>query len=164
MTDVVQADLQGNILCGYGRDYRHGLFLFLRVEDPARVRAWLSERVSQVTSALPWSKPPAHTLNVAFSFAGLRALGVPEQVLDRFPEAFREGMAARWVALGDTGPSHPYCWMPGLRRLDLVVTVNARESSVRGARRAELEAEAAEAGLEQVERHEQQRPLEQPLG
>jgi Dyp-type peroxidase family len=147
VTDVVQTDLQGNILCGYGREYRHGLFLFLRIEDPRRVRTWLDDRLPEVTTALPWGEPPSQTLNVAFSFAGLRALGVPQRVLDRFPEAFRQGMAARWVRLGDTGASHPHCWMPALRRLDLLVTVTARDCAVRTARREQLEAQAAEAGL-----------------
>ena len=147
MTAVAQEDLQGNILCGYGRQYRHGLFLFLRVADPQRARRWLEQTLSEVTTALPWSEPPACTLNVAFSFAGLRALGVPGRVLEALPEEFRQGMAERWLPLGDTGPSHPYCWMPALRGLHLLVTVTAREASVRDARHERLEAEATDAGL-----------------
>ena len=46
-------------------------------------------------------------MNVAFTFAGLRALGLPDDVLASFPEAFREGMAARAEQLGDRGPSAP---------------------------------------------------------
>jgi Dyp-type peroxidase family len=147
MSDVVQSDLQGNILCGYGRNYRHGLFLFLRIEDPGRVREWLADRLSEVTTAVPWSEPPSQTLNMAFSFGGLRALGVPGQVLQEFPEAFRQGMAQRWVRLGDSGPSHPYCWMPALRNLHLLVTVSALECSVRDHRSEQLEAQARDAGL-----------------
>jgi Dyp-type peroxidase family len=147
MSDVVQSDLQGNILCGYGRNYRHGLFLFLRIEDAGRVRKWLADRLSEVTTALPWREPPSQTLNMAFSFAGLRALGVPEHVLDRFPEAFQQGMAERWVRLGDSGPSHPYCWMPALRNLHLLVTVSALGCSARDRRSEQLEAEARDAGL-----------------
>jgi Dyp-type peroxidase family len=147
MTDVAQKDLQGNILCGYGRQYRHGLFLFLRVDDPLQARGWLEDRLPEVTTALPWNEAPSHTLNVAFSFAGLRALGVPGRVLEAFPEEFRQGMAERWLLLGDTGPSHPYCWMPALRGLHVLVTVTAREGSVRDTRRERLEAEAWDAGF-----------------
>ena len=147
MTDVAQADLQGNILCGYGRRYRHGLFLFLRVDDPQGARRWLEDRLCEVNTALPWNEAPSHTLNVAFTFAGLRALGVPESVLEGFPEEFRQGMAERWLRLGDTGPSHPYCWMPALRGLHVLVTVTAREGSVRDTRRERLEADAVDAGL-----------------
>lgn len=147
MTDVAQADLQGNILCGYGRQYRHGLFLFLRAEEPQLARHWVEDKLPEVNTALPWTEPPAQTLNVAFSFAGLRALRVPRRVLEGFPEEFRQGMAERWLRLGDTGPSHPYCWMPALRSLHLLVTVSAREGPVRDRRREQLEAEAVDAGL-----------------
>ena len=147
MSDVAQADLQGNILCGYGRQYRHGLFLFLRVEDSRPARQWLADTLTHVTTALPWNEAPSHTLNVAFSFAGLRALGVPERVLEGFPEAFRQGMAERWLPLGDTGPSHPHCWMPAFRGLHVLVTVSAREASVRNRRRERLEAEAVDFGF-----------------
>ena len=34
-------------------------------------------------------------MNVAFTFAGLQALGLPDDVLASFPAAFRDGMAAR---------------------------------------------------------------------
>ncbi len=147
MTDVAQEDLQGNILCGYGRQYRHGLFLFLRVADPRRACRWVEDRLPEVTTALPWNEPPPDTLNVAFSFAGLRALGVPGRVLERFPEEFLQGMAERWLRLGDTGRSHPDWWMPALRVLHVLVTVNAREASVRDTRRKRLEAEAVDAGF-----------------
>jgi Dyp-type peroxidase family len=147
MTDVVQADLQGNILCGYGRKYPHGLFLFLRVEDGGQARRWLTEHLAEITTALPWSEPPPHTLNVAFSFAGLRQLGVPDGILDAFPEDYRQGMAERWERLGDTGPSHPDSWMPELRGVGLLVTLNARERSARDAMRERLEAQTPQAGL-----------------
>jgi Dyp-type peroxidase family len=147
VTDVVQADLQGNILCGYGRRYPHGLFLLLRVEDRIRALSWLEHQVSQVTSALPWNEPPAATLNVAFSFSGLRALGVPDGVLAEFPEEFRQGMAARFTRLGDTGASHPDRWMAQLRQIDLLVTVSAQDAAVRDARSEALRAEAPAAGL-----------------
>jgi len=144
---VDQADLQGNILCGYGRGYPHGLFLFLRVEQAGRARDWLAERVPEVRSALPWSERPPHTLNFAFSLGGLAALGVSQGILDAFPEDFRQGMAARWERLGDSGPSHPDLWMAELREVHLLVTVSARERSVRDARRELLEGQAREAGL-----------------
>jgi Dyp-type peroxidase family len=148
MSAVDQSNLQGNILCGYGRDYRHGLFLFLRVSDPEAARSWLSDRIAEVTTALPWSEAPEHTLNVAFSFAGMRALGVSERVLEEFPEAFQAGMAARSAMLGDTGESHPGTWPASQRDLDLLVTVNTREADVRHARGRRLENDVREAGLQ----------------
>ena len=53
-------------------------------------------------------------LHVAFTYAGLAALGVPDDMLASFPDEFREGMAARAERLGDRGPSAPENWEPGL--------------------------------------------------
>ena len=58
-------------------------------------------------------------ITVAFTWNGLRALGVPEDALATFPEEFREGMAARADILGDTGTNHPDNWVGGLAGDDL---------------------------------------------
>ena len=47
---------------------------------------------------------------VAISHPGLVALGVPEDSLQSFPEAFRVGMAARAETLRDYGPNDPRNW------------------------------------------------------
>ena len=148
MTDVVQADLQGNILCGYGRKYAHGVFLFFRVDRPHEFRRWVGAHASDITTAVPWTEEPPSTLNVALTFAGLCQLGVPARVLDSFPEDFRQGMEARAGDLGDTGESDPAHWDERLKGLHGVMTVMAHKCSVRDERRAELEAEAVGAGLE----------------
>lgn len=49
---------------------------------------------------------------VALTHQGLRALGVPQESLDSFPLAFREGMAARADLIGDVGESAPAHWEP----------------------------------------------------
>jgi len=48
--------------------------------------------------------------NIAFTYGGLRKLGVCEQTLESFPEPFREGMAHRAAVLGDDGPAAPELW------------------------------------------------------
>ena len=48
----------------------------------------------------------------AISYAGLEALGVPQDSLQSFPEAFRVGMAARARQLGDDGVNDPKNWDP----------------------------------------------------
>jgi Dyp-type peroxidase family len=147
MSPVAQQDVQGNILCGYGRGYRHGLFLFMRVENPDAARGWLRERLAEITTALPWVEPPPATLNVAFTCEGLRELGVPEVVLERFPEDFRQGMKHRAEALGDTGASDPGKWQKELVGSHVLVTVNAIEEPTRNERDGELKAEAEERGF-----------------
>ncbi len=105
------------MLAGYGNKFRHGLYLFVRVDDGALGRRWIDRLLPHVTCAVPWGDDrPEHTLNLAFTCDGLRALGLPEPLLATFPAEFREGMAARCEWLGDTGLSAPSCWDAGLRQ------------------------------------------------
>ena len=48
--------------------------------------------------------------NVAFTYSGLTALKMNGDTLASFPDAFKEGMAARADRLHDTGPSAPEAW------------------------------------------------------
>ena len=51
-------------------------------------------------------------LGIAFTFEGLKALGVPQASLDSFPIEFRQGMAARAETLHDFGVNAPANWEP----------------------------------------------------
>jgi hypothetical protein len=53
-------------------------------------------------------------VTLAFTWNGLKALGVLQASLASFPSEFREGMAARADILGDTGANHPDNWVGGL--------------------------------------------------
>lgn len=106
-------DIQGNVLRGY--THPAAAYLFLRIVDVAAARALMRRMLPQVATAAPWTDgAPATAMNVAFTFAGLQALGLPDAVLASFPEAFRDGMAARAGRLGDRGPSAPAAWEDGL--------------------------------------------------
>lgn len=63
-----------------------------------------------------WDPVP---INIAFTFPGLKALQLSEPTLASFPEAFKQGMAARAERLGDIGPSAPENW-EGVLGLDCV--------------------------------------------
>ena len=83
-----------------------GRYEFLSFQQPAQGRAWLEA----IREKVPSAKAVADTVNlekrwvsVAFTWNGLRTLGVDEASLATFPEEFRQGMAARWQVLGDTG-------------------------------------------------------------
>ena len=58
-------------------------------------------------------------VTVAFTWNGLRALGVDEGSLATFPEEFKQGMVARAEMLGDTGENHPDNWVGGLASSEL---------------------------------------------
>src|SRR5271167_926498 len=99
-----------------------GRYEFLSFDSPAGGRAWLSELIDRVESAGTAQASMDSTkrwVTLAFTWNGLRALGVPEESLATFPDEFREGMAARADILGDTGAAHPDNWVGGLAGDDL---------------------------------------------
>jgi deferrochelatase/peroxidase EfeB len=81
-------------------------------------------------------------VTVAFTWNGLRALGVDEASLATFPEEFRQGMAARAKILGTTGANHPDHWVGSLGSPDLhaIVILFARDVAERERCRHEHEA------------------------
>jgi Dyp-type peroxidase family len=141
------SDIQGDILRAYGNDYCRTTYLFVRLGDAAGGRAWLGGLVGRVTSAAPWTQgKPETTLNVAITYAGVAALGVPDEIRDTFSAEFKQGMAKRAELLGDHGPSSPAHWDDGLGTGDahVLVTINAKTTE-------RLEEELAAFGAE-VER------------
>ncbi len=94
-----------------------GRYEFLTFDTPAGGRAWLSElidRVQSATAARDTMDESDRWITLAFTWNGLRALGVPEESLATFPDEFREGMTSRASILGDTGPNAPEHWVGGL--------------------------------------------------
>jgi Dyp-type peroxidase family len=99
-----------------------GRYEFLSFDNPAGGRAWLSElidRVEPASTAQATMDSTQRWITLAFTWNGLHALGLPEESLASFPDAFREGMAARADILGDTGANHPDNWVGGLASDDL---------------------------------------------
>ena len=99
-----------------------GRYEFLTFDDPAAGRAWLTEMLDTVQSAADAQSTmddDRRWVTLAFTWQGLKALGVEQDLLDTFPDAFREGMAARASILGDTGANHPEQWVGGLAGDDL---------------------------------------------
>src|SRR5271163_3112189 len=99
-----------------------GRYEFLTFSNPAGGRAWLSELIPVVESAAAAQASMDSTkrwVTLAFTWNGLRALGVPEESLTTFPQEFREGMAARAAILGDSGGNQPDNWVGGLAGEDL---------------------------------------------
>jgi Dyp-type peroxidase family len=105
---------------------------FLTFRKPAEGRAWLSGIIDKVGTGRTvgaGASVDSRWVTVAFTWNGLRALGVDEASLDSFPEEFRQGMAARSEVLGDTGANHPNHWVAGLASTDLhgIVILFARD-------------------------------------
>lgn len=99
-----------------------GRYEFLTFDTPAGGCAWLSALLDKVQSAAEVHQTMDASdrwVTLAFTWQGLRALGVPQESLATFPDAFREGMAARASILGDTGAAAPEHWLGGLAGDDL---------------------------------------------
>jgi Dyp-type peroxidase family len=142
-------DIQGNIVRGYGS--RAAAYVFLSVHDAAAAKAWLADLAPQVTTAAV--NPPQRTLNVAVTYPGLRALGLPAASLATFPRAFRDGMASRSALLGDTEQSAPQRWHPPFHDPDdlhLMVLVAGHDAARVDQRVEELQQGFWQAGLREV--------------
>jgi len=87
-----------------------GTHVLLRIDDARDGRELFRRLTPHIDSAAAWWSAKTPWLSVGISFAGLKALGLPEDSLQSFPEAFREGMAARARQLGDTGLNDPKNW------------------------------------------------------
>ena len=120
-----------------------GRYVFLSFADAGSGRAWLREILPIVRSAASVGTTEADRrwVTVAFTWNGLRALGVDEDSLGSFPDAFRQGMAARAEVLGDTGESSPEHWIDGTAGADLhaIAILFARDGSERERCEAEHE-------------------------
>jgi Dyp-type peroxidase family len=99
-----------------------GRYEFLSFRDGAGGRAWLSaikETVHSVASMQASVEKDRRWVTVAFTWNGLRALGLDEVSLATFPDEFKQGMVARAGILGDTGANAPEHWSGGLANPDL---------------------------------------------
>jgi Dyp-type peroxidase family len=99
-----------------------GRYEFLSFRDAGGGRAWLSAIKDTVQSAAAMRATvdkDKRWVTVAFTWNGLRALGVDERSLSTFPEEFQQGMPARAEMLGDIGPNAPENWGGGTASPDL---------------------------------------------
>ena len=131
-----------------------GRYEFLSFQQPAQGRAWLKairEKVPSAKAVTGRIELEKRWVSVAFTWNGLRALGVDEKSLATFPDEFRQGMADRWQVLGDTGTNHPDNWIGGLAgpRLHAIAILFARDAAERD--RSVREHKALLAGLPGVE-------------
>src|SRR5438874_8204075 len=94
-----------------------GRYEFLSFRNATGGQTWLSairEKVQSAAEVRASVEQEKRWVTVAFTWNGLRALGVDEASLATFPEEFRQGMVARAEMLGDTGANHPDNWVGGL--------------------------------------------------
>jgi len=145
--DVEYADIQGGILTAYGRlGFPFGRFALVCVHDAAGGREFVEKLRNRVTTAVRWpsrkeniapgrlviERPPV-TWNLAFTFRGLAALGVPTRTLRGMPDEFMDSMAGRCKIIGDATEENPLAgwdrvWDPAGRGRDvhILILLNAQ--------------------------------------
>ena len=151
--DVEFADIQGGILTAYGRlGFPFGRFGVLCVHEPAKGREFVERLRTRVTTAVRWPsrkqdiapgrvmvERPDVTWNLAFTYLGLKRLGIPTRTLRALPDEFIDGMASRCNILGDDTPQNPISawddvWNPKMRGNDvhILVMLNGQMNLVDG--------------------------------
>jgi deferrochelatase/peroxidase EfeB len=121
-------DIQALILRNRPEPY-FGLHAMLHVDDPAGGRDLMARLAPHIPSAAGFTEDLESWTGVAVSFAGLQALGLPEESLASFPMAFQQGMAARADILRDVGENAPEHWDEGFRdrRCHIALTIYAAD-------------------------------------
>jgi len=119
-TIIDRHDVQGIILSNYNKlGYLKARYLFFQFENGNDARNAVGELNALVTTGAPWknSTPnidavdwPDATVNIAFTYNGLKKMGVPVQTLQSFPDEFIIGMRGRRSILGDDDSSAPEHW------------------------------------------------------
>ena len=112
-----------------------GSHVLLRVDDAQAGRAFLRRLTPHVDSCADWWSATDPWIAVGISYAGLKALGVAEDSLQSFPEAFREGMAARARQLGDVGLNDPNNWDQAYGKGEVHIGLSAFSDSEESRRR-----------------------------
>jgi len=131
-------DIQGNIIKAYGRfGYPVARYIFFQFNQVDAGRSFINSLLPLLTTSRPWFSgaglPPAAT-NIAFSYQGLKHLGLPTQSLHSFPEEFSMGMKARAEILGDDNESAAKYWDPiwsNDKRIHMFLAINAQTPEAR---------------------------------
>jgi Dyp-type peroxidase family len=99
-------DVQAGIV-GIRGSATHGCLVLMRVQDANKASAWLEQ--APISRHGDQDKDGIRR-NVAFTYAGLSALGFSAEQLDVLPQEFIDGMEARAGLLGDVRGNHPEFW------------------------------------------------------
>jgi Dyp-type peroxidase family len=110
---------------------RYGRHIFMKFTDGAKARGWLRNMFDRV-NARSEEHGTRFTVNIGFTYEGLKAMGLSQRSLNSFPEAFRAGMRERAHVVGDVGPHAPDHWEGGLGGPDIHAMAWLRTDSDEG--------------------------------
>ena len=110
MSGIEQSEIQGLLRSGYG-GLRSASYLLLRIADVRAAKKWLAE--IRVTTYADLNTRVNSALQIGFTAAGLRALGLSAGAIAEFAPEFISGVAGdetRSRQLGDIGRNAPQNW------------------------------------------------------
>lgn len=138
-------------------------YILLRVDTPEAGREVLRRVLPLLDPATDPAAPERQAwISLAVTFRGLMALGVPHESLDSFPEAFRQGMAARAAMLGDIGESGPENWEQPLGSADVHLAISVIARDMETLERLREQARTAYKPIDGIERIWRQDAFAQP--
>jgi Dyp-type peroxidase family len=114
------ADIQRNTVKALPVD--KASYRFIKITNPAGFRAFLAALLKEKAMAgepTDGEPSPYLAINIGFTSSGLEQLGVSKDIIDSFPQVFRDGMAARAEQLGDIGTAAPQYWDGWLGSVDV---------------------------------------------
>jgi Dyp-type peroxidase family len=130
MAELERNDIQGLVVSAY-KHLPCAAYLLLRIKNAPQTRAWISQRVTEVMASE--SKHAFLSINLAFTYTGLKNLGLNQNVLDAFSFPFQEGMAAESRArlLGDIDENDPSGWDWGAptNPVDVLLLIYAKDEA-----------------------------------
>ena len=101
-----------------------GTYLLLKVHEPADGRELIRRLIPLLQPGRELTEPGLGAwLTVAFTYEGLKVLGVPQDSLDSFAPEFQQGMAARAAEIGDVGANSPEHWEKPLGTSDVHIAL-----------------------------------------
>lgn len=114
MEPLELTDIQGYIIRGY-KYMMFSRYVMLNITEAAAAKKFIHDIIPVITTAV--DKPSRTCLNIVFTSAGLKALGMSDKNMDNFTREFREGMTTshRQRLLGDFDSSDPDKWIWGGR-------------------------------------------------
>ncbi len=110
-TVLAKGDIQGLVVSSYSHQ-PCAAYLLLLVQDAKNARQWLTDHVKEITTADGKGKGAEFSTNLAFTWTGLKSLGLSPDVLETFSHSFQEGMASkrRSRILGDIEDNESANW------------------------------------------------------
>jgi Dyp-type peroxidase family len=149
---VEAEDVQGIVLRGYGNLTR-AAYPLLAFNDPKGAAPWLKQVLKLIARGQPAAQEQA--VQIAFTPAGLAALGMSDAELQGFSREFLTGMVGphRSRFLGDVDESAPENWLwggPKNAQTHVLLLLFAADASRLSALQAELRQTYAAHGVEEL--------------